>query len=65
MELTHSDAQLMEFVVQQVHSHKVKISTYAQHYQRFLCLSLPVVGVPRDEEHNDAVMVQAKTLALW
>ncbi|OQD62246.1 hypothetical protein PENPOL_c013G10795 [Penicillium polonicum] len=65
MELTHSDEQLMEFVVQQVQSHKVNISTHAQHYQRSLCLSLPVAGVLRDEERNVAVMAQAKTLALW
>ncbi|KOS38907.1 hypothetical protein ACN38_g10265 [Penicillium nordicum] len=65
MELTHSDEELMEFVVQQVENHKVNISTHAQHYQRSLCLSLPVVGVPSHEEHNDAVMAQAKTLALW
>ncbi|KAJ5196043.1 hypothetical protein N7449_006522 [Penicillium cf. viridicatum] len=48
----------------QVQSHKVNISTHALHYQRSLCLSLPVVGA-RDEEHNDAVMAQAKTLVLW
>ncbi|KAJ5686626.1 hypothetical protein N7536_009245 [Penicillium majusculum] len=65
MGLTHSDERLMEFVVQQVQRHKVKIFTHAQHYQRSLCLSLPVVGVPGDEEHNDVVMAQAKTLALW
>ncbi|CAI7658200.1 unnamed protein product [Penicillium glandicola] len=57
MKLAHSDEQLMEFVVQQVQSHK--------HSKRHLCLSLPVVGFPNDGEHNDAVMAQAKTLALW
>lgn len=65
MGLTHSDERLMEFVVQQVQRHEVKIFTHAQHYQRSLCLSLPVVGVPGDEEHNDVVMAQANTLALW
>ncbi|OQE46503.1 hypothetical protein PENCOP_c001G00381 [Penicillium coprophilum] len=65
MKLTHSDEQLMEFVVQQVRKHKTSVSASAQHYRRHLCLSLPVVGFPRDEEHFDAVMAQAKTLALW
>lgn len=62
---THSDEQLMEFVVQQVQTHNINISAHAQHYLRHWCISLPVVGVPRDEEHNDAVMAQAKALALW
>ncbi|KAK4860959.1 hypothetical protein LT330_004690 [Penicillium expansum] len=65
MKVNHSDEQLMEFVVQQVRNHNVNISAHAQHYLRHWCLSLPVVGVPRDEEHNDAVIAQAKTLALW
>ncbi|KAJ5418138.1 uncharacterized protein N7487_001688 [Penicillium crustosum] len=65
MGLTHNDEQLMDFVVQQVQLDEVKIFNHAQHYQRSLCLSLPVIGVLGDEEHNDVVMAQAKTLALW
>ncbi|KAJ6128970.1 hypothetical protein N7471_010187 [Penicillium samsonianum] len=65
MKLTHSDEQLMEFVVQQVQGHEINISTCAQHYLKHLCLSLPVVGAHGDEEHHGAVMAQAKTLALW
>ncbi|KAJ5164234.1 uncharacterized protein N7500_006064 [Penicillium coprophilum] len=65
MKFTHSDEQLMEFVVQQVQNHNTSISTSAQHYRRHFCLSLPVVGYPRDEEHIDTVMALAETLALW
>ena len=58
MKLTHSDEQLMEFVVQQLQSYDTNVSAYAQHHYRYLCLSLPVVGFPGDEDHNDAIMAQ-------
>ncbi|KAJ6188415.1 hypothetical protein N7519_003323 [Penicillium mononematosum] len=65
MKFTHTDEQLMDWVVHQIGRAETSISACAQHYQRHLCLSLPVVGIPRGEEHNDTVRDQAKTLALW
>ncbi|KAJ5383842.1 hypothetical protein N7517_001753 [Penicillium concentricum] len=64
MRHTHSDEQLMEFVVQQIQNHNTGIFTSAQHYQRHFCLSLPVVEFAKDENFND-FMAQAETLALW
>ncbi|CAG8892594.1 unnamed protein product [Penicillium egyptiacum] len=63
MKLTHTDEQLVNWVVDQILRHKISVSACAQHCQRPLCLSLPVVGIPRDEEHN--IRDQAKTLTLW
>ncbi|KAJ5843802.1 hypothetical protein EN45_093950 [Penicillium chrysogenum] len=65
MKFTHTDEQLMDWVVHQIGHAETSTSASAQHYQRHLCLSLPVVGIPRGEEHNDAVRDQAKTLAQW
>lgn len=65
MKLTNNDEELMESVAQQIQSYDANISAYAQHHYRYLCLSLPVGGFHRDENHNDAVIAQAKTLALW
>ncbi|KAJ5959602.1 uncharacterized protein N7479_006752 [Penicillium vulpinum] len=65
MKHTHSDEQLMKFVVQQIQRGRAIISTYAKHYERHLCLSLPVVGFAGEEEPIDVVMDQAETVALW
>ncbi|CAG8082093.1 unnamed protein product [Penicillium nalgiovense] len=65
MKFTHTDEQLIDWVVHQIVRDETSISACAQHYQRHLCLSLPIVGIPRGEGHYDTVRDQAKTLALW
>ncbi|KAJ5835652.1 hypothetical protein N7447_001678 [Penicillium robsamsonii] len=64
MKHTHSDEQLMEFVVKQIQSHNTGIFTSAQHYKRHFCLSLPIVKFPKEENFID-FMAQAEALAIW